>query len=320
MALMTDETTIIADSVGGAPVQAGWPGAWSGVSWSAVIAGSFTAIAVSIIVIALGSGIGMSVVSPYSYSSPSTTTMTVIGALWLVFAQAVGFATGGYVAGRLRRGPAQMHTDEVKFRDGANGLIVWAIGVVLTFVILAAAVNKVTSATGSAAVSTATASISGTASQPQSIDYFTDTLFRPAPQGGANGAAPAAGVNGAAPSGANGANEVGDERNQAERIMLTALSPNGMSNDDRAYLAQLVSVRTGMSQDDAQRRVDDVINRSKQDATQAAETARKAAAYLSFWTFMSLLFGAACATLGGILGGDLRDEVSVRQAVPTSPR
>ena len=59
---------------------------------------------------------------------------------------------------------------------------------------------------------------------------------------------------------------------------------------------------------------------AKQDATQAADAARKAAAYVSFWTFMSLLFGAACATLGGVLGGDLRDDFAIRQAVPTSPR
>jgi hypothetical protein len=114
---------------------------------------------------------------------------------------------------------------------------------------------------------------------------------------------------------ANGAN---DQRDQVDRIMLTALSPNGMSNDDRTYLAQIVSARTGMTQDDAQHRVDDVVNRAKQEVLQAADTARKAAAYLSFWTFMSLLFGAACATLGGILGGELRDDFAVRQAVATS--
>ena len=37
--------------------------------------------------------------------------------------------------------------------------------------------------------------------------------------------------------------------------------------------------------------------------------ARKAAAYLSFWSFMALLFGAAAATLAGMLGGELRDEI-----------
>jgi hypothetical protein len=39
-----------------------------------------------------------------------------------------------------------------------------------------------------------------------------------------------------------------------------------------------------------------------------SEAARTAAAYLSFWTFMALLFGAVAATLAGILGGELRDE------------
>jgi len=293
-----------------------WSGYSSGVSWSAVIAGAFTAIAVSIILISLGSGIGMSVTSPYSYSSsPSASTMTILGALWLVFAQAVGFAIGGYVAGRLRRGPASLHTNEVKFRDGANGLIVWAIGVVLTFFFVAAAVNKIGSAAGNAAAAGATAVVENAAGQPQSSDYFTDMLLRPNPQA-ANGAAAA--TNASAP-GTAGTSAENDQRAQINRIMLTAVAPNGMSDDDRNYLAQVVSARTGMSQDDARRRVDDVVNRAKQQATQAADTARKAAAYLSFWTFMSLLFGAACATLGGILGGDLRDEIAVRQAARIAP-
>ncbi|MGA2893537.1 MAG: hypothetical protein ABSE22_11740 [Xanthobacteraceae bacterium] len=320
---MDDTTTIVGENVGVtvSPMQADWPGAWNGVSWSAVIAGALTAIAVSIIVIALGSGIGMALVSPYSYSSPSASTMTVIGALWLVFAQSVGFATGGYVAGRLRRPPAAVHDDEVKFRDGANGLVVWAIGVVVSGLVLAAAVDKVGSAASSAAADTAVAGVTGAAGQAPSIGYFTDALLRPNPQSGAstgaNAAEPAAGANsGTALNGANGA----DQRRQINRILLTALSSKEISSDDRGYLAQLVSAQTGLSQADAQHRVDDVINRAKQDATQAAEAARKAAAYVSFWSFMSLLFGAVCATLGGILGGDLRDDFAMRAAVPTSPR
>ena len=102
--------------------------------------------------------------------------------------------------------------------------------------------------------------------------------------------------------------------------MLTAFGPNGLSGDDRAYLAGIVSAQTGMSQEDAQHRVDRVVDRAKAAATRAEDTARKAAAYFSFWTFMSLLFGAVCATLGGILGGDLRDDVAIRDAVPMSPR
>jgi hypothetical protein len=313
MTVITDETTVL----GAAEAEDWSSGVYSGISWGAVIAGAFTAVAVAIIVIALGSGIGMAMTSPYSFSSsPSASTMTIIGALWLVFAQAVGFAVGGYVAGRLRRGPAVLHTDEVRFRDGANGLIVWAIGVVLTFFFITAAVTKVGSAAGATAANTATAAVTS-AAQPPSMDYFTDMLFRPSPQGGANGIAAGVGGNGTPAVPANNANA---ERDQVNRIMLTSLSTDGMSNDDRAYLAQLVSARTGLGQDDARHRVDDVVNRAKQDTTQAVDKARKAAAYLSFWTFMSLLFGAACGTLGGILGGDLRDDVAARQAAHTAPR
>ncbi len=335
-----DDTTIVGDSVAvlNSP-QGAWGAAWSGVSWSAVIAGALTAIAVSFIVISLGSGIGMELVSPYSYSSsPSASTMTVIGAVWLVFAQAVGFATGGYVAGRIRRSPAPLHGDEVKFRDGANGLVVWAIGVVITFFVLVTVVGKVGSATGSAAagVGATAVGIAGAASQSPSVDYFSDALLRPNPQNAApnagNGASAGAAGGAAAatpPSGNEGNGATAGQSNgsaghaqqaQVNRILVTSLSPNGLSKDDRTYLAQLVAAQTGVSQDEAQHRVDTVTAQMKQDATQAAETARKAAAYLSFWTFMSLLFGAVCATLGGVLGGDLRDEFATRTAVATSPR
>ncbi|MFZ3359540.1 MAG: hypothetical protein WCA56_10545 [Xanthobacteraceae bacterium] len=316
-----DDTTIVGDSVAivTSPAQPGWAAAWSGISWSAVIAGAITAVAVSFIVIALGTGIGMELVSPYSYSwSSSASAMTVIGALWLVFAQAVGFATGGYVAARLRRSPTPMHSDEVKFRDGANGLVVWAIGVVVTSVVLAGAVAKVGSAVGSAA-STAAVSVASETQAP-SLDYFTDELLRPNPQNGA-GTAAAGGTAAATPATppAGGA-QANSDRQQASRVLATALTPGGLSNDDRTYLAQIVAAQTGMSQDDAQHRVDNVVGQMKQKATAAAETARKATAYLSFWTFMSLLFGAVCATLGGVLGGDLRDECANRQLAAAAPR
>ena len=322
-----DDTTIVGDSVAvvGSP-SAGWAG--GGISWSAVIAGAITAIAISFIIISLGSGIGMALVSPYSYSSPSVTTMTIIGALWLVFAQAVGFAVGGYVAARARRVPTPMHTDEVRFRDGANGLVVWAIGVFVTAIVLVAAVDKAANVAGGTAIGTLAVGTAGTAATAQgpSVNYFTDTLLRGNPQNAAAGGASASGnaAPAGAPSGATGGGSPSptpaaggnsnQQRVQINRILVTSLGPNGISNDDRTYLAQIVSAQTGMSQSDAQQRVDGVVNQMKQDATKATDTARKTAAYLSFWTFMSLLFGAVCATLGGILGGDLRDEFASRQA------
>jgi hypothetical protein len=317
--MIMDETTLISERaiVGGVsdPAAQAWPVSWwSGLSWSAVIAGALTAIAVTIIVVALGSGIGLSLASPYSYS-PSGSTLTIMGAVWLVFAQAIGFAVGGYIAGRLRRGPTVLRTAEVKFRDGANGLTVWAIGVAVSTVIIAGVAGKIGTAAENA--TEGAANLAATAGQWPSMDYFVDSLFRTNPQPGASAAAPAAPNEGNA--GQNNAASAVTQRDQVYRIMLTALGPNGLSGNDRTYLAQIVSAQTGLSQNDAQQRVDDVVNMAKQDATQAADAARKAAAYLSFWTFMSLLFGAVCATLGGMLGGDLRDEIATREAVSTSP-
>jgi hypothetical protein len=320
------DTTIIGDQIEVIEARNGsmWNAvSWSGLSWSGIIAGVFAAIAVTFIFIALGSGIGLSLASPFS-ASPSSGTLTVLGAVWLVFAQALGFATGGYVAGRLRREPMPVHTGETKFRDAASGLVVWAIGVVVTSILLAAVVEKA----GSTAVTTATlgaaAAGAGAASQASSLDYYTDALLRTNPQaaagGGANAAATAPGATPSSTPNNGASNNPGTMHAQVNRILLAAVANNNLANDDRTYLAQIVSARTGMSPDDAQKRVDDVVNRARAAVAQAAETARKAAEYLSFWTFMSLLFGAACATLGGMLGGDLRDDFTTRRAVPTAPR
>jgi hypothetical protein len=54
------------------------------------------------------------------------------------------------------------------------------------------------------------------------------------------------------------------------------------------------------------------MNRAKESVQAAADTARKAASFLSFWTFMSLLFGSVAAVLGGVLGGEQRDEAMGR--------
>ena len=177
---MTD-TTIIAGNVE--------TGSRSAFTWSVVMAGALAAWAVAFIFISLGSGIGFAITSPYS--GPSATTMSIDGAVWLVFSETCAYAVGGYLAARLRirdhiPGP------ETKFRDAAHGFMAWVIGVgILTVAILAAAM----------------------------------------------------------------------------------LAPH-----------------TG-------------------PATADTDAMRQAAAYVSFWSFLALLFGAVAATLAGLLGGELRDEL-----------
>ena len=85
------------------------------------------------------------------------------------------------------------------------------------------------------------------------------------------------------------------------------MSPAG----DKTYLAQLVAARTGLSQADAEKRVDDVIAQEKGaelKAREAADAARKAGAYLSLFIGLSMLIGAFIASAAGALGGSQRDE------------
>lgn len=293
-AIVRREMVVTGDSDRGSPL-----------SWSAAIAGALAATAVTFIIVALGSGIGLSFASPYG--GPSAKTMTIAAAIWLLMAETMGFATGGYLAGRLRSPAYDGVIGETTFRDGAQGLLVWAIGVVamaslagLLAIFAAGATAHVTA--GAAAGMGAARGQTG-ASATGVSDYFVDLMFRPAPSTAtAAGQRPAADTVGIAPAGAQPAlsNEM---RAEMTRILARSATQGRLDDNDRAYLIQVVAARTGLSQDEAQRRVSDV----EAKARDAADTAAKAAAYFSFWTFMALLFGGAAATLGGMLGGQLRD-------------
>ena len=77
----------------------------------------------------------------------------------------------------------------------------------------------------------------------------------------------------------------------------------GLTPSDRTYVAQLVAARTGMSQADVEKRVDQVVAEAKT----AADNARRGAAHLSFWLTAAFLFGAFAASLAAAEGGMLRD-------------
>jgi hypothetical protein len=76
-----------------------------------------------------------------------------------------------------------------------------------------------------------------------------------------------------------------------------------LSAADRSYVTQVVAARTGMSQSDVEKRVNDVVTEAKA----AADDARRGAAHLSFWLAAAMLFGAFAASLAAAEGGALRD-------------
>jgi hypothetical protein len=314
----------------------------SGVSWGAVIAGAFAAAALSFILIILGFGLGFSAISPWSGSGASAQTIGISTVLWITFTQIAASAVGGYLAGRLRVRWVSMHTDEVYFRDTAHGFLTWAVASLAAAALLSSAIGGVVSG-GAKAVSAAGAAIATTGAAAMSADsgsgsdatdglsaYFIDTLFRP--NAAAGSTAPAAEANGnahpiasSADTGNRGGAVTPAQRTEVARIFANALRTGRLGDADKTYVAQIVAQRTGMSQADAAKRVDDAYasyTRTVSDATakakQAADTARKAAAYGALWMFVALLCGAFVASFSATYGGRLRDRVEYVSAKPST--
>ena len=276
--------------------------ATSGVAWPAVLGGAFAAVALSVVLLALGSGFGLAVVSPWPGTGASATTFSIMTGLWLIITQWLASGLGGYITGRLRIKWAGLHTHEVFFRDTANGFLSWAVASVVGAVFLASAASALVGETASMVSGVASGTAAGAsqgmaqaAGRPgvpaNSTGYFVDSLFRtdhPSPNASA-----------------------GDPRAEGGRILLNGLRNGDMPVGDKTYLAQLVAARTGLSQTDAEKRVDDVIAQEKAaelKARQAADAARKAAAYLSIFLALSMLIGAFIASTAAALGGRQRDE------------
>ena len=263
----------------------------TGVSWDAVAAGAVAATAFTVLLVAFGAGLGFSAVSPWSDSGLSAAGFRTATGIYLVLISIMASAIGGYMAARLRTRFVGLHDNEVFFRDSAHGFIAWAFATVLTATALGAALTHI--ANGATAGLTTSGSASSAQSNPQAV--YVDKLFR-----SANPSAPDAAT---APAPQNAPNAA-TSRAEVLRLWTADFAQNkDLTPDDRAYVARLVAAQTGLSQDDAQKRVDQVVTEEKS----ALDQARRGAAKLSFWLTAALLFGAFAASLAAVEGGMLRD-------------
>lgn len=256
----------------------------SGVSWAAVIAGAVVAAALSLILLALGTGLGLSSVSPWSNAGASSATVDAAAIIWLIAAQIMALALGGYLAGRLRIKWATVHTDEVFFRDTAHGLLVWAVAAVVTAGVLGAAATTMAGNAARPSAGTGRSEV-GAAEAFDPTMYAVDGLFR-SDRATADRADPTV-------------------RAEVGRIFTNDVRHRELTAADKTYVGSLVASRTGLSQADAEQRV----AQGFADLQQTIDTARKSAAKLSLWIFVALLTGAFCASYAATIGGRQRDHV-----------
>lgn len=287
------ETSLGAPAPRGAALDGPIEASKSAVSWAAILAGSVGAVSAMIILLTLGAGLGFASISPWTHSGASATTVGALAAVWFIVVQWLSAGLGGYLTGRLRTKWVGTHTHEVFFRDTTHGFVTWAVATLILAIVLAGAALATTGAGVRAAAMVGGGAAQGATGSPHGRAtvgaYDVDMLFR---------------------SAHSDANPTNDGHAEAMRILEKGLSAGDVSAADRSYLAEQVAGRTGISQDNAQKRVDDVIAQVKAadlKAREAADAARKAAAKASILTALAMLIGAFIACAAAALGGHERD-------------
>lgn len=300
----------------------------SAVSWGAIIAGAAAAAALSLVLLFLGTGLGLSVMSPWdssSWSDPGEEVkkMGVSTILWITLTQLLASALGGYLAGRLRTKWIAIHSDEVYFRDTAHGFLAWGVATLATATLLTSVIGSIVSSgvqagatvAGGAASTAINATARGAAAmagdsqnkQDQAngpLNYFVESLFRRD-----NNAAQTSGsrITERTDQGAASTAEVA-------RIFFNSMSTDTLPADDVRYVGQVVAQRTGLTQQEAEKRVTDTYARmqakleeTKNAAKEMADKARKASASAALWMVVALLAGAFVASWTAVYGGRRRD-------------
>ena len=250
------------------------------VQWAPVIAGAVAAAALALVLHTFAGAIGLAVSSTAPTWRDASIALWVLSGLYLVLVALAAYGLGGYLAGRARMTTSLADPDEIEFRDGLHGLLVWAAATLLTALMLFAA-GATVSRLG--APSGGTAGPSTSVAGENIIAFDLDRLLR--------------GDRRPADS------EPTQIRAEAGRILLTSSSHSGVAAEDRAYLVRLVAARTGLSQPDAERRVNAAITSAKENISRA----RKSTVILAFMAGAAALLGAAAAWFAAGVGGRHKD-------------
>ena len=262
------------------------------VSWGAIMAGAVVAVTIGFMLNILGAAIGVSTVDAVEGDTPAASTFGIGAAIWLLVATLIGLGVGGYTAARLS-GTAD------KTDASLHGVGVWAIGFLLSAVLLgnlaAGAASSVASAASNlvgGVARTAGSAVSGVANQanPQAM------LER-------------------ARAGLSGSSEPARMTTEQRSAEITSILASGvasggaLSDPERQRLAALVSAEAGIPQQEAMQRVQAYEAEAQRTARDAAERARRAAdaaatgaSTAAYAVFGTLLLGAIAAVLGARAG------------------
>lgn len=262
------------------------------VEWAPIAAGAVLALSLSFVLLTFGAALGMAVLAPWS-ANPVVTRVIWGGAFWFLLVQLWSFSLGGYVAGRMRHRWAGASETEITFRDGAHGLIVWGLtivlGVTLGSIALSSGIRGTADANGT--VNSETIHSGSISPMPLALDrLFRSTQLTPA------------------------VTSMSNFRPEAARLLMGSIGDDRVASTDRAYLSQIVAARTGLSALDAETRVTSV----GAELRQSLEKTRRASILLGFLAAAALLVAAATAWWAACVGGTHRDQGTIWEGFSTN--
>jgi hypothetical protein len=270
-----------------------------GISWTSVFAGVIVALGVQMLLSTLGTGIGMSMIDPLRAQDTPTVTEFSIGAgLWWVVSSFLALFIGGWVAAQF--------SGYLRHMDGIlHGMLVWALGTLLTIYFLGSAISSIASGAGNL-LSAGTRSVAERTATVVSWDDIKEDaeglLLRQQRGGIPQAMEPRVG-------GAPRSAILDPEFSMVLERFLTEEDRNVKENN-RTALINLLTARTGMSIDEATNRVnrwERTYDQAAQKVRETADQTAKAVAWTALWGFLVILVSAIAAAVGGYVGTPVPD-------------
>jgi len=263
----------------------------SRISWGAVIAGAIVSVATAFLLSLFGAAIGAGSINPINATASDLSNFGTGAAIWEIINFALSMAFGGYVAARLSG--THSHLD-----GELHGITMWAVAVLLGSVLLGQAILGLLGLAGAGLGSEVSRTIGGpgvisgiipAAVSPQTmIDRLQQSL-----------------------SNSGDPTTMSREQIGAEiaTLVRSALPSGSLSQGDHTRLASLVAAQSGVTREEADRRVARMEADARAGLAQIEQSARVAADQVARSTaeaarafFTALVIGLLAALLGSWLG------------------
>jgi len=263
----------------------------SRISWGAVIAGAVVAVATTLLLSLLGAAMGAGSIHALDTTSTDLANYGTGAAIWEIINLALSMAFGGYVAARLSGTHSHLDAE-------LHGVTMWGVAVLLGSVLLAQAVSGLIGMVGQGAGSVVSHAVggAGTISGVLPSEVNPQAMIARLQQSLGNSGDPTT---------------MSREQINAEIAALVGKSVvNGsVAESDRNRLIALVAAQSGVTKEEAARRVTGMENDAKATLAQVEQKARAAADEVARTTataaralFTALVLGLLAALVGAWIG------------------